>query len=104
MQHATADLRPDPLNPDGQFQGSPLPDTTTIHDGHDRWEDVLYARLAAARRSRAAPSPLSRPSPECAPGGPGTSTAAGAGGGGQCLVRLCYGVFMWVFVKMVLLP
>ena len=52
MQHAPADLRPDPLNPDGQYQGSPLPDTTTIHDGHDRWEDEMY--LSMRRRARIA--------------------------------------------------
>ncbi|WP_299668552.1 VirB8/TrbF family protein [uncultured Ruegeria sp.] len=52
MQHAAADLKPDPLNPDGQYQGSPLPDTNTIHAGHDRWEDEMY--LSMRRRIKVA--------------------------------------------------
>jgi len=52
MQNAAAYLKPDPLNPDGQYQGSPLPDTTTIHDGHDRWEDEMY--LSMRRRTKVA--------------------------------------------------
>lgn len=52
MQHAAADLMPDPLNPDGQYQGSPLPDIATIHDGHDRWEDEMF--LSMRRRTKIA--------------------------------------------------
>ena len=52
MQHAMAEFAPDPHNPDGRDPGSPLPDTTTIHDGHDRWEDEMY--LSMQRRARLA--------------------------------------------------
>ncbi|MEP3332236.1 type IV secretion system protein [Sedimentitalea sp.] len=52
MLHAKAELTPDPLNLDWRDLHSPLPDTTTIHDGHDRWEDELY--LSMKRRTRRA--------------------------------------------------
>lgn len=52
MQQATAEWSPDPLNPERYDQGSPLPDTTTIHDGHGRWEDEMY--LSMRRRARIA--------------------------------------------------
>lgn len=52
MQQSMADFTPDPHNPDSHDQGTPMPDTTTIHDGHDRWEDEMY--LSMKRRAKLA--------------------------------------------------
>lgn len=52
MQYATAEFAPDPRGPDSYDLETPMLDPTTIHDGHDRWEDELY--LSMKRRAQLA--------------------------------------------------
>lgn len=52
MNQTTVEFSPDPHNPKAQDQGTPLPDTPTIHQGHDHWEDEMF--LSMRRRLRLA--------------------------------------------------
>ena len=45
MQHAQGDWTPGPDTQNGQELGTPIPDTSGLHTGHDHWEDELYLSL-----------------------------------------------------------
>ena len=52
MKHDKREIATVPITLRGSDPHSPIPDTTTLHDGHDRWEDELY--LSMQRRTRLA--------------------------------------------------
>lgn len=52
MQHATVKLTPDPQEHGAYGLQAPMPDPTSLHNGHDRWEEELY--LSMRRRTRLA--------------------------------------------------